>query len=55
MPSKLISSGNPCDKCGSSDARALYDDGHEYCFSCNTHFPAPSEKPSEAPRQPSTG
>ena len=54
MPSKLISSGNPCDKCGSSDARALYDDGHSYCFSCNTHFPAPSEKPSEAPRQPST-
>tara|TARA_R100001460_G_scaffold29619_2_gene58906 strand:+ start:12387 stop:14012 length:1626 start_codon:yes stop_codon:yes gene_type:complete len=54
MPSKLLSSGNPCDKCGSSDARALYDDGHEYCFSCNTHFPAPSEKPSEALRQPST-
>jgi twinkle protein len=54
MPSKLLSSGNPCDKCGSSDARAKYDDGHEYCFSCNTHFPAPSEKPSEAPRQPST-
>ena len=26
----------PCDKCGSSDANAVYDDGHTYCFSCNT-------------------
>ena len=24
----------PCDKCGSSDANALYSDGHTYCFSC---------------------
>ena len=23
-----------CDKCGSSDANALYDDGSTYCFSC---------------------
>ena len=27
----------PCDKCGSSDANGLYDDGHTYCFSCETH------------------
>lgn len=25
-----------CEKCGSSDANALYDDGSTYCFSCNT-------------------
>lgn len=25
----------PCDKCGSSDAVGVYDDGHGYCFSCN--------------------
>lgn len=24
----------PCDICGSSDARAVYDDGHSYCFAC---------------------
>lgn len=27
----------PCDNCGSSDANSLYSDGHEFCFSCNTH------------------
>lgn len=25
-----------CPECGSSDANALYDDGHTYCFSCET-------------------
>lgn len=25
-----------CDNCGSSDANAVYSDGHTYCFSCNT-------------------
>lgn len=34
--SQLISKGS-CDECGSSDANALYDDGHTYCFSCETH------------------
>ena len=24
----------PCDACGSEDNRALYDDGHEFCFGC---------------------
>jgi twinkle protein len=28
----------PCPSCSSSDAYALYDDGHGYCFSCNTNF-----------------
>ena len=26
-----------CPACGSSDANAVYSDGHTYCFSCNTH------------------
>ena len=26
----------PCNNCGSSDANSVYDDGHTYCFSCNT-------------------
>ncbi len=24
----------PCEECGSSDARAVYDDGHTFCFAC---------------------
>jgi twinkle protein len=27
----------PCSSCGSSDGEASYDDGHTYCFACNTH------------------
>lgn len=27
----------PCEKCGSSDANSLYDDGHQFCFSCQHH------------------
>lgn len=32
----------PCDDCGSSDARAVFDDGHKHCFSCGAHTPAGS-------------
>ena len=24
----------PCEVCGSSDAKAIYDDGNTFCFSC---------------------
>jgi twinkle protein len=34
--SQLVSKG-PCGDCGSSDACATYDDGHTYCYSCETH------------------
>lgn len=34
--SNVISKG-PCPNCGSSDANALYDDGHSFCYSCETH------------------
>jgi twinkle protein len=27
----------PCENCGSSDANSLYSDGHQFCFSCNSH------------------
>ena len=30
----LIQAHLPCDRCGSHDALALYDDGHTHCFSC---------------------
>ena len=26
-----------CQSCGSSDARHVYEDGHSYCFSCNSY------------------
>jgi twinkle protein len=32
-----------CPHCGSSDANALYSDGHHFCFSCNTHTAAEEE------------
>jgi twinkle protein len=34
---QLIKSHQPCNDCGSSDALAVYDDGHTFCFSCNKH------------------
>lgn len=44
----------PCDKCNSSDAMSLYDDGHTFCFSCKNRensetkeFKAPAHKSSE--------
>jgi len=40
--SELITHGE-CDKCGSSDANALYSDGHMYCFSCETYTPPDEE------------
>ena len=30
----------PCPKCGSKDNLARYDDGHGYCFGCNSYFPS---------------
>jgi twinkle protein len=32
-----------CPHCGSSDANALYSDGHHYCFSCETVTPSEEE------------
>ena len=36
IKSKLIRHTS-CDKCGSSDANALYEDGSQWCFSCETY------------------
>ena len=33
--SRSVKTHQPCHLCGSSNAGALYDDGHFYCFSCN--------------------
>ena len=36
VDSNLISH-EPCEACGSSDAKGVYDDGHTYCYSCETY------------------
>jgi twinkle protein len=36
---KIVELHKPCPQCSSSDAYCLYDDGHGYCFSCQTYFP----------------
>jgi twinkle protein len=36
--SETVETKLPCPSCSSSDAYALYDDGHGYCFSCDTNF-----------------
>ena len=42
-----------CDKCGSSDANAQYDDGSTYCFSCETYqAPEPDGDTTAAQTQP---
>ena len=46
--SSLLSHG-PCPKCGSSDGRAEYDDGHFWCFVCNYYTPS-EEGGESAPR-----
>ena len=43
----------PCPSCGSSDARAIYSDGHTYCFSCTTRTRGDGEEPVRSgPRMP---
>lgn len=43
----------PCDECGSSDARAVYDDGHTYCYACpeETAYGKPESTTTEQPRR----
>jgi twinkle protein len=33
----------PCEKCGSSDANALFDDNHTYCYGCLTYVAGDGE------------
>lgn len=39
----LIRTHQPCEDCGSSDAKSYYDDGSSYCFSCNKFRKASGE------------
>jgi len=50
---EFVSHG-PCASCGSSDANALYSDGHTYCFRCETYQQgedATSAKPTSERRK----
>jgi len=44
----------PCNKCGSSDAGALYDDGHTFCFSCEQYGVADEEEEPDSSTNPFT-
>lgn len=44
----------PCPKCGSSDACGVFDDGHRYCYSCNTYFKPTTEDDNEEPKMTTT-
>lgn len=47
----FVVSQGPCTAhgCKSSDAKTHYSDGHAYCFSCHTYFPAEFRVPMEGP------
>lgn len=51
MESKFVYH-SPCSKCGSSDANAVFDDGHQFCFSCKSHISAHKEKAIESEPKP---
>lgn len=48
--SKITTVHQPCPKstCGSSDAYCEWDDGHGFCFSCNTYFKPGREAQEDA-------
>jgi len=40
---RIVNRNQPCEKCGSSDAKQIYEDGSAFCFSCRRNFFAPNE------------
>ena len=45
----------PCEACGSSDAGALYTDGHTYCHKCNAYTKATGDTVVQQERKPAAG
>jgi len=41
---RIVTRNQPCEKCGSSDAKQIYDDQSAFCFSCRSNFLAPKEE-----------
>jgi len=48
--SEVVESKLPCPSCTSSDAYAIYDDGHGYCFSCEGHVQEATAPVKREPR-----
>ena len=44
---RIVTKNQPCEKCGSSDAKQIYEEGSAFCFSCRASFPAPREGTSQ--------
>jgi twinkle protein len=40
---RIVEKNQPCDSCGSSDAKQVYEDGSGFCFSCRKNYFAPKE------------
>jgi len=40
---RIVNKNQPCEKCGSSDAKQVYEDNSAFCFSCRSNYPAPRE------------
>jgi twinkle protein len=43
MMGTIVTRNQPCEKCGSSDAKQIYEEGSAFCFSCRASSPAPKE------------
>lgn len=44
---RIVNKNQPCEACGSSDAKQIYEDGGAFCFSCNKAFKPPKEDEME--------
>jgi hypothetical protein len=40
---RIVEKNQPCESCGSSDAKQIYEDGSGFCFSCRKNYFAPKE------------
>jgi twinkle protein len=40
---RIVTKNQPCETCGSSDAKQIYEDGSGFCFSCRKNYFAPKE------------
>ena len=46
---QIVTRNQPCEECGSSDAKQIYDDGSAFCFSCRRNFYPPKEAYMQQP------
>jgi twinkle protein len=40
----IVQKDQPCEKCGGSDPKQVYEDGSGYCFSCSSYFPSTNQE-----------